>query len=723
MADFITLVVNDTAEFPFRKEGLVKAKRLNVPEGVTKVVAASNVEVEFSHLAILNKILLGEQVLPMVTVTSHQAVLVAVRFAKELEVPLEDIEKAFRGWTENRRWIELWYPEYLYLLHNEMEELVNFDKFFRLHPAPFESLERALKLREVLANPTLYVEMLLFYKNYKFETIFKENNDQVQDRIDALKKQREESWKLFMVDPHTPELAEYFTYTVTNYDTWDCKGISAVPQLNPGETTIAGRDQAMDNLNKFAYGWLQKPVDPNYKEAFPWENVVVAGGSASRCVNSGFNLNSKVARQSDVDLFIFAKKFEDRAAVFEKVMRWFGNPALKPGDRPFAFYGIRGSVTTVELRDVKRKFQIISINCSNPYEIVARFDLTHIQWCMWNGKFYGTPEACRSSRERLTRFHNVRRLKAPRLIKAQFNGYQILKTEEALKELDISDLIENPNNDTLQKVIREFHKGYYPVTDLDMDPKEEQDHILSNIENDTGATLVTCDVDYVLNNVTVSGNFENDYESSLYSNFNPNIISRMPQNARITKTIVKSKHGAIRLTTCPMDVTQIANDENGVDLFVKVSKSLPVEEEEKFRNFITSLETNVYRMYRRADVTRKIFDDDFRIKFSVPRTTLNLQLQRGLSCLRNQQGKALDIETELKAGDQIQIMFLMEIVMAPQERSVVLKPVKFVKYVKYDPVQVQAQKEADAKIEAELATITAQAVLDSEIKYDDNVDN
>jgi hypothetical protein len=236
------------------------------------------------------------------------------------------------------------------------------------------------------------------------------------------------------------------------------------------------------------------------------------------------------------------------------------------------------------------------------------------------------------------------------------------------------------------------------------------------IEKDSIATLVTDDPNFVMNNVTIGGNFENDYESILYSTFNPATIMNRAQGRAINRVLLRSKHGAIRLTSGLLKVQNIITNDTGLEIVACI-------DEEKFREFCNTLEGHVYRLFRNGGVTRHILNDAGEIKFSVPRYRLDQQSTRGISCLRNQRGAALNIEEDVRPGDDIQILFMIELLMYPQERAVDLKPVKFVKYCKYDPEVVAQEKVAEENLEKEIDRLNYENEFDGEIKYEegDNV--
>lgn len=712
--EFTTVIVNSTVEFPFENSTLSQIPYFEGRLGQNKLSINCPLEVEYRHLVLISKIVRKMVIIPTIDAISHLDVLSVIRLAKFFGISMETLSEGFAGWTEHRKWIDLWYPEYMYLIYVENEDLVDFRKFFRLHKNPFESVSKATLLHDVRKNAELYIEMLLFFKNFNFTMCFDQNNDKVQDRITSLNKEREAIWEIFMVNPHAEFLTDYFKFVPTNYPIWDSNGISVIKMPEAGEQTLAPFETARNRMKEFTHSMLDIPLNPNVTKPFPFANVIFAGGAVTKIL--GADYNKKNARQSDADLFIVAKSFEERSRVFEEVINWFRtyNVTTEITTAAKTYYALRGSVTTIYIKDIARKFQVISINKTNPYEVIARFDLTHIQWCAVNGQFFGTPEACRSMRERITRFNNTHRLRTERLIKALHCGYSILKEQEVIeKHIDITELIGDPNSLQLQKYKRDLYGWYYPQSIPDMEPEEETQHILCMIEKDSNATLVTNDPNFVINNVTIGGNFENDYESMLYSTFNPASIMNRVQNRRVNRVLLRSKHGAIRLTTSILKVRKVITTDNGIEIRAR-------PEDETFREFCNMLEGQVFRMFRNGGVSRHILNDEGDMTFNVPRYRLDQQNTRGISCMRSQRGAALNIEEDLKEGDDLQILFLLEIVMFPEERAVDLKPVKFVKYQKYDPEAAAKVQAVNEDIEKEIERLAQETEFVGEIKYEED---
>jgi hypothetical protein len=655
-------------------------------------------EVSAKYMEIIAKILKRAPIIPMVDISSHKVVYAVIKLAKCLGISNDVVSTGFIGWTSHFQWIDLWQREYLYLIHLENENLVDFDKYFRFRKGVFEDVSLAMTLPELRSSAENYINMMIFFKTYNFSQCFGENNPKVQQRIDELNKERTQAWRLFLINPHEDFLKDYFAYTYTNYKVWDSATVSVDKPPIIGRTTIVGIETALARLRKFSYGLFDKSLNPAITTPFPFENAIVAGGSMTKILDAYYD--EKHARQSDVDIFIFASTFDERVRSLERILEWFKSTG-EAIDRPITYYAVSGSVVTIYVKDVSRKFQVISIDNPNPFNILDRFDMTHIQWCLLDGHtFLGTPEACRSMRERVTHMSNLHRLQTTRLIKALYCGYSVKISQAALDEgIDITPILDDPNS-MLQQYIRQLHIWYYPRSDPEMEPHEERLHILSMIERESKATFITDDPDQVMGKVVIGGNFEHGYESMLFNTFDITKIKRITYNRRNMNNVpvIDTRNSQLRFTTPILTVSKVRKpDGEGLEITLIV-------DDIAFRDFCAMLENKIFKMYRNTEVTRHILNDKNELVFIIPKHRLDYQLAHGISCLRSQIGEALNIEEDVNAGDSLQILFSIRILVLPNERAVNLKPEKFVKYQKTQP----APSAPDLKfIERELPVDTA----------------
>jgi hypothetical protein len=657
--------------------------------------------ITFNILASLRKILLELPLIPTLDLASHEEVVVMLRLCRKLKITDEFlVEGSFKAWTSDARWIKLRSPQLIYYLHSELEELVDIPKYIRLYHEPFKS--QLAMVGCPYYDTGLLLRGVMHFAQLQLETCFDMNNAKVQAVLAKLRLEQAAFVRdpALLVDPHSH--FEYFKYTPVGDEVWPCVGIAIGPRPDIGEPTIAPLDLAIERFHGFTCGVFQSNGVPD--PTFPWESVMFAGGGATKILVSGYN--QKWLRSSDVDLFPIGAKFEDRKAVMERVIAWFAA-------RGIAYFAVRGSVVTVYLKGVQRKFQIVSTNAQSISDVIGRFDTTHIQHAFYCNKFYSTPAAAMSLRDKITRFGNTQNIKPVRLVKALLAGYDIEKSSTICnKIIDITVLLEkdtkqaaaddtnnNNNNPTftpnpqLRQLIQEINTYYYPMPMPGYDEDEETNYIMAMCCKDSNATMATNDPKVVWENVTVSGDFNNCYESTQFTTFNPAIIQNKG-NRRITTAVLKSKHGAIRLTSDFAVVTKVNAGDDGVTAWLKITQ--------EFAEFIKTLEGNIYRMFRQGGVGVKMVSDEGIIAVTIARHTIDAQLAKGQTVIRNQRAVPLDIDEDLNAGDRIQFMFLMEFRTSDDDRRVLLKPLRFIKYVSGNVIEHVEGDEVDVDVDVDV---------------------
>lgn len=676
--DSVLVVINNDVRIPLGSSVLRAIPLLNekLPT-VGPIYIEVPFVVSFRHIAVLAKIICNIRPIPMIDVSSHRDLYIAIKLADHLGVG-DIISRGFNGWVENKRWVDLYDAEYIYPVFQLNEDLVDFKKFFRLHNAPLEAVRQCGELYERWVknserSPEEYIDMLLFFKNYNFSTCFFENTQEVQARIEYLEKGRSNIWKTFMVNPH--ELGDYFKYTPAGCDVWSCDGISSVPRHKPNECTLAPFDVALNNLTKFTHNCFSVPLNKSLGDCvtFPHDNVIFAGGAVSKLLST--NYSHKNARQSDVDIFIVAERFSERSKMLERVLDWFDTSK----NTPRTYYAIRGSVISIYVKNIARKFQIISINNTNPYSVINRFDMSHVQWCYTGGKFFGTPEACKALREKITRFTNVRNLRINRLIKALHCGYDIYKDKEVIdNHTDLTLLLTDNDSTTrslqLQKMIRDLYGFWYPKDEPDMDADELEQHILCQIEKDSNANLVGTNTKFVFDNIIIGGNFDNGYESILYTTFNLASVINKPPGRLVNRITPRTKYGPVRLSTGIITCVNVIVGAEGVTITAQV--------DEQFIEFCALLENQLFRIFIHADVDKHIVDENNRIILFLSRYQVTGQEIRGITYMKSQRGEPLNIEEDLTPGDEFQVTFTMDVSLQRGNRQITLKPCNFIKYIK-----------------------------------------
>lgn len=597
-------------------------------------------------------------------ISSHTAALTVVKIALFIGVKHNVIVESLQAYTARDTYATMNGVGALYELSTLTPELVDFPTIFRdcksLSPTIIELVTGGIKL-----SSAQEIEKILFFKNYDFGACFPGNDKDSADQVALMNKVRDDlGQRLFLMNPF--DHADYFKFTPDTIPVWKCEGISIHPKPALGQSQLVDKAEFLIRLLKITDGVFERPLNPTVTTPFPFENVVFSGGLLTKIICNDAPIER--ARQADIDLFIHATNFADRSAVFERLIQWFDTSKTA---NPRTFFAVHGSVVTIYIKDIDRKFQIVAGDSQSAYGCIHRFDMTHVQW-LYNGELYATPDGCKSLRERMSHLRKVPRLRTERMVKALWAGYDVVKpTWDIEGEVDLDPLLNEPDQAQLRKIIRGFHGYYYPKSDPTLGP-DELDHILANIEKDSGAPLVTVNPVDVINNTTIGGNFESTYEAMLFEQFNPITLSTKQPN-RHSDLPLRTKYGNLRMSTRMMKVHSIRHTDEGATITFMTPDAL--------KTFISDvLESRVFRMYRNGTPDTNVVGEDGLLHFTFTIAQLNIMAERGRTCIRNQRGQPLSITEDLFANDDVQMVF--SVVMKKYNDGFKLDPLRVVKHVK-----------------------------------------
>ncbi len=676
--------------------------------------------VDYDVMRLLHSIILGNPINGVtLDVVSYKTLYECIKLSEYISM-LSNIDTSC--WATSSRMLHC---EYLYSVRRIVPLMADFDEYLCLHGRytpverkqaviydaegnllpelngvneyylgasenPWAFLQRISDINTTISSDE-YVSALHFYSTYDIGGAFSGNNQDTQDMIKKLSWQRSEYSQHMLIDPYT--LSNYFLYSPSCAEKWSCTAISQVPQLQQFEPTIATYEVAHKNLMSFSCGYL----GPD----FPFKNVVVAGGGPTRTLSSQYS--PVKSRAADIDLFIIAETPESRLETLQNIINYFESKAPVR-----TFYAVRNSLTSVFIVDVIRKFQIISSQHTNAYDVVANFDTTHLQWLYVDGKFYGTPAACIASRSHCSQLANSRRIKPDRLIKTLLSGYDIEVTPMLLTKCNISDLINDPKNIRIAAVISDLGKYYYPRSEPDATFEELCESYIANIKDFAKCTIVTTSPATCIENMQLGGVFDNNYELSLFTTFNVNNLSNVHHNRR-SRTQLMAKYGPINITSDMCTVLQVTMTETHTTLKLRIS--------EEFNQFLSMLETTVYRLYYQNQITKRVScdNDTLTIELTIPAYKINNQAKYGDSILKSHRGSGLNIEEDLRQHDNIQFMFRTYLINLHNERSIDIDIVKIIKYIDGSNTCMQSSREDEQAIHD---TIDMSQNHDTKIQYD-----
>jgi hypothetical protein len=320
-------------------------------------------------------------------------------------------------------------------------------------------------------------------------------------------------------------------------------------------------------------------------------------------------------------------------------------------------------------------------------------------------------------RDQVVRFCNTSRLRADRIIKAMYCGFDVHRNSKIMDEIvDISNVIEPvmvnglpEHSAQLSKILRDLHKYFYPKDEADMNDNEYRQHALSMVEQDSKATFVTCDATIALNNTCIGGNFENNYHSNLYDTFNPLMVTVGHRNRFTLRMPVRIRNVVVRLTTDLLKVERIVANGDGVE--VTCGGINP-----QFEAFANNLETMLYRMYDANTINKHVIVGGV-VRFLYNKTRLDIASVRGKSCVYDQRGAAMNIEEDLRPGDDIRVLFTMTIHLQ-ETRCVELVPHVFIKHCDAQADESDGESEIDSDVGSSTGFVDKSDIND-EIVYED----
>lgn len=619
---------------------------------------------------IIRALMGGYAPMPKTSLGSHRDVYYTLKLAKVLDAYDKTIE-SFMNWTLSAGWSELMNPEYLILVESLCPLLVDWKRFFveyKLSYRPF--ITSMMELSELRSEPVLWVQSLNFFKNFDFNTCFEDLNDEIRGQVFDMRKRMKKCSDLFLINPYQDFLSDYFVYTPTDKSVWSQDKINPLRKYTSGEQTLCSYDEFINRFKVFTEGHVA---------SLSSDTCIYAGGALSKLLGS--NYDPKYARQSDVDMFAGGSDYDTRKKYVKDILDHLTLVATSNGSQ--IYYAYRGSVISVYIAGINRKYQIITNDCNGKQGIIEKFDLSHLQWMFDGTQVLGTPEALLSMREQATRCRNTARLKTHRLVKALYCGYDIIKDTDVITNIiDITDLLTKPTtgDSDLARIIRGFYGYYYPSKCVDDDPEIAKYQHMTAIERDNNGFIVTDNTTNVLDNLIIGGNFDSTYDSNLYNTFNAATVtnSGVRRGSRVEKIV--NNLGAVRLLTSILIVKSTENNEDGFSVTCGI--------DEEFKKFLETLNTVVFnKVAPGVRLTTKLGATDT-IKFTYNKYLLDSVMKSGRSVLKSQHGRLLNIDEDLLPGDKIQVLFEIHASIYRDANTMLLSPKRFIKHTTENPVTV-----------------------------------
>lgn len=514
---------------------------------------------------------------------------------------------------------------YIYLVHKMYPDYIGLTRYAYMFLLYDFKRNRVYK-----ENPELYVQHAREILDYPIESLFPLIDEKAQDEIRMTKLEKKIYGDKFIINPY--ELPGYFTYRAPMCDVWNSRQLYDL-SLEIGEPALVPYELAVDRFNQLSYGLFDKPQNHEVDFDFPWDSVVFAGGFITKILMPYYN--SIIMKNSDIDIFIIGNE-KERRITYNKLIDWFSS------DR--TYFALTGCVTTIYIERIKRKIQIITESRNiSVYSVLNGFDLTYVQWAYHRGKFHGMPHACESLRTLTTRFHNKKKLRDVRLIKALCNGYSIA-VPHRLEPSGFEPLMSNLQGEQAQNIIGNLYSGFIPKRDKTLLEKDQITSILYQVKNDSRADFVTRDPVRIKENVNINGNIAEYSGSNLRSDVKPSdIYVRHVHKSIIT---LSGKYGRILFGTELLRVAAVDNTADSIDIVVHA--------DEKLIKLVATLQGEIYRMFTENTECKNMLRNGT-VVFKVPKSTIMIKK----SLCRNKFGKLLNIE-ETAPDDIVKIVFVVK---------------------------------------------------------------
>jgi hypothetical protein len=632
-------------------------------------------------------------------------------FIKKYKPTQEELERRFKSFSSFYLGDEISFDvKFIYLINKLVPGCVDFNHYALTYLNSGQNIFKPTSQR--LYNPVDFIGMLIWYDSFDIKSLFTANNKEVQMQISTLLEQKADCKKNYLIDPMDGFYEEMFRFTnlhLSEDQYWKADGISLVKKPAFGERTMATYQEFLENFKHFTGGIFDKSpnVDIDEFQPFDWSGVCIAGGSALQMMEYPYSPK----RSSDIDLFIYSSTAKQSSQKIQYLLNWFSSPKT--------YFGVIGSVISVYIVDYPRIIQIVCSNDACIYDIISRFDLSHIQWAIskatleteqklttndtpqkrkrnqeetkmsQNLNVFATPYAMYSLRNKISIIRNSNRLNLARYIKTLFRGYSIDKRHSVIqneKEFDLDTLLKNNIGDYK----RDYYTYYTPTSDSikDMPAEEAEQHILGMITVHSNCNIVSKDNITINNSVVPFGNF--DYGSSSFVNFKPEII-KVSRNK-----ICQDKHGKkITLQSSICKVNDIMLEENSMTVILETT-------DPEFIKFLGVLDTDVYAMYVRYDNERKrpiLFNKDKRNLFKV--VVGKFRLENG-SIFKNDQNEEMNITEDLEKDQDVKVIFNIGIA----DRNIHIHPIKIILITKPQEAEESEAPEKESKKESKKETIS-----------------
>jgi hypothetical protein len=399
-----------------------------------------------------------------------------------------------------------------------------------------------------------------------------------------------------------------------------------------GGPAFVSLEEAFKRFRELTLGLLE-PKDLAY--------ACVAGGGVMKCLSPRHDV--KGMPRSDVDIFVYGGDRERSRKIICDLVTKFS----KLGD---VYFGIRGSLIDVYIKDYPRTFQIISINCRNYEEVITRFDLSYIQMCVVgiNGefRFKATLPAIYSHITGTSSPANVSRLRAERVVKSCMLGFKVARTPR-LMSIDPATKAILDSPEAFENCRNVFYAQYIPTSMKDISEAEERKYICSMISKtgDKKYAFISQSVQFACDNISYEGDFSATYEGMSIETFKLDQIEIRNMYGGNKRLRYATTRKEIKLLTDEMEIIDVRETDESFKVVLSASV--------KLTELGVKLNNEIYPRINAYDNNggkyKNVKDGKYIVEFPLE------QIENGKPPLRNTRGNVLSRDN-IQIGNKVKLL-------------------------------------------------------------------
>lgn len=646
---------------------------------------------------------------------SHHDILMFVYAALALGYQPADIIAYSVEPSRDEMWTRRRGIEYLPHVGRLIPELFNPRYYFLKTQFPFGGVQSAYN-NYLLGGKSDVKSLTIglgWLQKFNLESLFVETNARTIQRLGELRKQRADAFRGVLVEL-TDEVVSQFKRVrpavapeidATKYPILYDED-SRVPL---GETTVCGSTQAARNFTAFTCGVFDQIF------AFaPMNNMIVAGNSTRQCIEPRFR--PKAA--SDCDIFIYGDSPEIRKQAVTQLLQAFAETF---GSR--VYYATVGCVVTVYITGVNRKFQIVCGWFNSAYDVINRFDLSHIQvGAIWTGEsatptFIMTVQCARALTTYTSEVWNTDQLRTERVMKAVYNGFDVESTAHfSTIHIDVKSSLESDK--LCGDAIEQFCAYYYPPSGTPTS-RGESANIARQIKNDCKGTAVYTNVTELLGTLKLDGEFNSVYGTKAWTEFDVNQVGLVTPKYRGT-TVIKTIGNANRFRSGMLSVVSAVVGDENFTIRCQIREDAFTQH---LRTLEGSLAGHVKFGARNGRFSRGFLVNNI-LTLEIPILRINAMKNYGSGIVMDASNQGLDIDDAFRDGDEFYIVYSYGVERTldanhNQQTFPTLVPFKVVR-LRVDKDEDNVDNNADAPTVSSTAAPTAMpATTVTSVAYDD----